>query len=79
MQKGVDILYYLYKTKQWIIDLKIVGEFTKVVTENEELYILDSKIVRCNNMIGRSLYNYLAKQMETFEKEEKVNLIGQAN
>ena len=78
MQKGVDILYYLFKTKQWIMDLKSVGEFTKVVTENEELYILDSKIVRCNNMIGRSLYNYLAKQMETFEKEEKASLVSQA-
>ena len=69
-KKGIDILYYLYKTKQWILDLKMTGQFKKVITEGEELVVFNSKIIKCNNLIGKPLQNYLAKQIELFEKEE---------
>ena len=67
----IDILFYLYKTKQWILDFKISGEFRIIKTQNEELYVLNNKIVRCNNLIGAKLNKYLSKQIEVFEKESR--------
>lgn len=71
LKKCIDILFYLYKTKQWILDFKISGEFKIIKTQNEELYVLGSKIVKCNNLIGTKLTRYLSKQIEMFEKESR--------
>lgn len=69
LHKCIDVLFYLYKTKQWILEYKSLGSFVKIKTQGEELMILHGKIVQCNKMIGKSLNNYLIKQMELFEKE----------
>lgn len=71
LKKCIDILFYLYKTKQWILDFKTSGEFKIIKTQNEELYVLGSKIVKCNNLIGTKLNKYLSKQIEIFEKESR--------
>ena len=60
----VEVLYYLYQTKQSIKDFHICGGFRKIVTsEGENITVLGNKIVRYNNLISKDLQKAMRERL----------------